>query len=312
MHLLNSGHLDLNLLIVLKQLLEEKHVSNTALTLGLSQPAVSRALQKLRVVFNDELLIRSGEGYQITERGKVLQSELDQVLQGLEALMQGDSFDPASSTKTIKLFALVPQATALIPKLFSELRERAPNMHMAVDTVPQHHFSCLESGDVHFVMSTAQPDYRQQNLYRLPLQKRDFRLLMSSSHPLAKKKKIQVEDLLTAQLGRISLYGDKRFNLQNRLREKGYLGKDEQLNVPVSLTNFNLASSIAECSDVIFHLPTPYAKEVAKTGKLVLKEVPEEIRSDKEQVYLYWHKRFQNDGMCTWFRELIKEIYSVN
>ncbi|MEZ8968535.1 LysR family transcriptional regulator [Vibrio breoganii] len=312
MRILNTGQLDLNLLVVLKQLLEEKHVSNTALSLGMSQPAVSRALHKLRVVFNDELLIRSGEGYQITERGKVLQSELDQVLQGLETLMQGDSFDPASSTKTIKLFALVPQATALVPKLFSELRERAPNMHMAVDTVPQHHFSGLESGDVHFVMSTAQPDYRQQNLYRLPIQKRDFRLLMSETHPLASKETLEVDDLLTASMGRISLYGDTRFNLQTRLREKGYLGRDESLNVPISLTNFNLAASIAESSDVIFHLPTPYAKQVAKTGKLILKEVPEDIRSDKEQVYVYWHKRFQNDGMCTWFRELIKEVYSVS
>ncbi|GAM76432.1 transcriptional regulator [Vibrio ishigakensis] len=110
MQLLNNKQLDLNLLVVLKQLLEEKHVSNTALTLGMSQPAVSRALQKLRVLFNDDLLVRSGDGYQITERGKSLQSELDKVLQGIETLMQGDTFNPQTSNQAVRIFSLVPQA----------------------------------------------------------------------------------------------------------------------------------------------------------------------------------------------------------
>ncbi|GAM68854.1 transcriptional regulator [Vibrio sp. JCM 19236] len=107
----------------------------------MSQPAVSRALQKLRVLFNDDLLVRSGDGYQITERGKSLQSELDKVLQGIETLMQGDTFNPQTSNQAVRIFSLVPQAMVLLPKLFSELRERAPSMHMAIDTVPQNHFT---------------------------------------------------------------------------------------------------------------------------------------------------------------------------
>ncbi|WP_261835273.1 LysR family transcriptional regulator [Vibrio ishigakensis] len=312
MQLLNNKQLDLNLLVVLKQLLEEKHVSNTALTLGMSQPAVSRALQKLRVLFNDDLLVRSGDGYQITERGKSLQSELDKVLQGIETLMQGDTFNPQTSNQAVRIFSLVPQAMVLLPKLFSELRERAPNMHMAIDTVPQNHFTALENGDVHFVISTAQPDYRQQNLYRVPISEHDFRFLMSATHPLADEEELNVADLLKARFGQISIYGDTRFPLQERIRERGFLGKEESLQVPVSITNFNLAASIADSSDVIFHLPEPYAKEMAKSGDLVIKKVPDEISFGKIQVYLYWHKRFHNDSMCTWFRGLIKEVYGVS
>lgn len=311
MHLLNSKQLDLNLLVVLKQLLEEKHVSNTALTLGMSQPAVSRALQKLRVLFNDDLLVRSGDGYQITERGKSLQSELDKVLKGIETLIQGDSFDPQTSTQSIRLFALVPWAMVLLPRLFSELRERAPNMHMKIDTVPQNHFTGLENGDVHFVMSASQPDYRQQNLYRVPILQHSFRFLMSANHPLATKHQIELQDVLDASFGQISLYGDTRFPLQERMRELGFLNKEQSLRVPVSITNFNLAATIADSSDVIFHLPEPYANEMVKTGDLVLKEVPEEISFGTIQIYLYWHKRFHNDSMCTWFRGLIKEVYGV-
>jgi DNA-binding transcriptional LysR family regulator len=67
---MNLNQLDLNLLIILKQLLNEKHISNTALTLGMSQPSISRSLSKLRSLFDDQLLIRMAGGYELTPKAQ--------------------------------------------------------------------------------------------------------------------------------------------------------------------------------------------------------------------------------------------------
>ncbi len=88
---MNLAQVDLNLLFILKHLLEEKHVSNTAVSLNMSQPSVSRSLQKLRNLFNDELLVRTAHGYELTPKAEVIKQDLNTVLTGLEKLMYGTS-----------------------------------------------------------------------------------------------------------------------------------------------------------------------------------------------------------------------------
>ena len=138
---------------------------------------------------------------------------------------------------------------------------------------------------------------------------RDYRLLMSKDHPLADKE-ITVDDLLNSQLGQISLQGDKKLSIENRFKDLGLIDKQRQLSIPIQLSNFNIAADIAETTDIIFHLPTPFATQAANQRDLICKRVPKAIRSPSEDVYLYWHKRFHNDPMCRWVRNLFKEIYT--
>ena len=112
---MNLSQIDLNLLVILKQLLEEQHVTNTALTLNMSQPTVSRALNKSRQLFSDPLLVRSNTGYSLTPKAESIKKDLNSVLSRLENLVEGDAFDPKTSSKTLRLFGLAPQMDLFIP-----------------------------------------------------------------------------------------------------------------------------------------------------------------------------------------------------
>lgn len=306
---MNLAQVDLNLLFILKHLLEEKHVSNTAVSLNMSQPSVSRSLQKLRNLFNDELLVRTAHGYELTPKAEVIKQDLNTVLTGLEKLMYGQSFVPEKSNGTIRFYGLVPQVIFLLPPIVSRIREEAPNMIVDIDSIPKRHFDALIAGDVHFVLSTAEPPSSEQNLYRMKIANRDYRFLMSETHPLAHIEELTVEMLLDCNFGQISLQGGKTLSIYHRFVELGVVDKKRQLSIPVQLSNFNAAPAIAEQTDVIFHLPTPFAQDACQGRKLITKTVPKAIRMDSESVYLYWHKRYHNDPMCNWVKSLFKEIY---
>jgi DNA-binding transcriptional LysR family regulator len=94
---------DLNLLVVFTALAEERNVTRAASRLLLSQPAVSRALQRLREMFQDDLLIRSPSGYEPTPKGKRLLQELSTMMPRLDRLLSGEDFDPRAEETTFRV-----------------------------------------------------------------------------------------------------------------------------------------------------------------------------------------------------------------
>src|SRR3982074_3814514 len=94
---------DLNLLVVFTALAEERNVTRAASRLLLSQPAVSRALQRLHVLFHDDLLIRSPAGYEPTPKGKRLLRELSTILPRRDRLLRGEDFDPRQEETTFRI-----------------------------------------------------------------------------------------------------------------------------------------------------------------------------------------------------------------
>ncbi|MGX9459722.1 LysR substrate-binding domain-containing protein [Shewanella sp. A14] len=302
---MNLHQIDLNLLITLKHLLEEKHVSNTALQLSISQPTVSRSLNRLRKLFNDLLLVKTANGYELTPKAQSIKLELNTVLTGLEGLLKGKDFDPATSNKMVRLFGLSPQMEFIAPQLLKYVREHAPNLVVEIDTIPQPHFSALHAGDCHFALTCHIPHVIDQNLYCMPLLRRDFCLVMSSRHPLAQKP-LKVDNLRHCQFGQISLQGDKQLSIGS-----GFQVEDDstfRVSTPVRLTNFSCAAGIAEATDIIFHLPTRYAESICKQRDLVMREVPDSLTTQHKELKLYWHKRFHNDPMCIWIRTVLKNI----
>src|SRR5258708_38823037 len=97
MHLTHVRRSDLNLLPALAVLLEERSISKAAVRHNLSQPAMSRLLQRLRETFGDELLIRTVNGYELTARARRLQDELQSGLPEGDRMRRGDGFNPATA-----------------------------------------------------------------------------------------------------------------------------------------------------------------------------------------------------------------------
>src|SRR5262249_11783797 len=103
MQLMHMRSADLNLLPALVVLLEERSISRAAVRHNLSQPAMSRVLQRLRGMFRDELLVRTPTGYELTERAIALQAELPGLLQGIDRQLRGKAFDPATAQEHFRL-----------------------------------------------------------------------------------------------------------------------------------------------------------------------------------------------------------------
>src|SRR5215468_9770818 len=97
--MMNLAALDLNLLVALDALVSETHVGRAARKVGLSQPAMSHALARLRALMNDPLLVRSGTRMQLTPRAEMLRGPLAQALEQVRGLFVADRFDPATSER---------------------------------------------------------------------------------------------------------------------------------------------------------------------------------------------------------------------
>ena len=112
---------DLNLLVVFAVFAEERNVSRAAERLLVSQPAISRALQRLRDMFHDDLFVRTAVGYELTPQGQRLLQELEVMLPKLDRLLSGSSFDPSVEPASFRLAVTDNAAAVLVPVLCREV-----------------------------------------------------------------------------------------------------------------------------------------------------------------------------------------------
>src|SRR6516162_6892023 len=131
---MNLASLDLNLLVALDALLLEASVSRAATRIGLSQPAASHALQRLRDVLGDPLLVRVGAKMELTPRAQALRGPLAQVLDQVRGLLIPDQFDAARSERHFRLMMPDLAVELLVPPLMEKISRLAPNVRL--DVVP--------------------------------------------------------------------------------------------------------------------------------------------------------------------------------
>src|SRR5258708_277769 len=133
-HLMNLNSLDLNLLVALDALLREANVSRAAMRIGLSQPAASHALQRLRDLIGDPLLVRNGARMELTPRAQALRAPLAQALDQVRSLFIADEFDAARSERQFRLMMPDLAVELLMPPLMEKITKIAPNVR--IDVVP--------------------------------------------------------------------------------------------------------------------------------------------------------------------------------
>jgi DNA-binding transcriptional LysR family regulator len=131
---MNLASLDLNLLVALDALVSEGHVGRAASRLGLSQPAASHALRRLRGLLHDPLLVRVGAGMELTPRALALRAPLAQMLGQVQELLVAERFEPSSSTRRFTLAMPDLVADLLLPLLIEQIGATAPGIR--IDLAP--------------------------------------------------------------------------------------------------------------------------------------------------------------------------------
>ncbi|HEY5309071.1 MAG TPA: LysR family transcriptional regulator, partial [Casimicrobiaceae bacterium] len=130
MHEVNLSGLDLNLLPALEALLRRKNVTHAASDIGLSQPAMSRALSRLRALLDDPLLVRGHNGLVLTPKAQTLVPRLATAIGELKGLFTDQTFDPATEHRTIRIAASDTQTVLLAPPLMARLARDAPGIDL--------------------------------------------------------------------------------------------------------------------------------------------------------------------------------------
>ena len=176
---------DLNLLSTLYALLEERHVTRAATRCFLSQPAMSRSLERIRDTFGDELLIRTGRIYERTVRGEWLLRELENLLPRLEALVRGEPFDPAQSRERLRTAVTDNGSIVLLPALTQRIRTAAPDITLEIIAWHDRSFEDVEAGKIDLALS---PLAAPAPLVTETLYKEDFVCLLGGGHKLRSRR----------------------------------------------------------------------------------------------------------------------------
>ncbi|MEM7803309.1 MAG: LysR substrate-binding domain-containing protein [Pseudomonadota bacterium] len=148
------ARLDLNLLVYLDVLLREGNVTRAAQQLGISQPAMSNGLKRLRDAFGDPLLVRTSDGMTPTERALELKPEVREVLSRVERFVQPmTDFEATSSEQVFRIMCSDYAEVTLLPGLLGRLRREAPHITLDVMTPSDVNFHDVEQGKVDLVIN---------------------------------------------------------------------------------------------------------------------------------------------------------------
>ena len=295
---MNVRDVDLNLLRVFDAVLRERGVTPAAAGLGLTQPAVSNALSRLRGVFGDPLFVRTPSGMDATPFARELAEPVRQALALLEsALAHGPGFDPPSATRAFRFYMSDLGQIEFLPPLLERVQKQAPGVRLeAVALEVEDIASALAVGALDLAVGFLPglgPPVGRRALFRDP-----YLCLMRADHPvrsLTKKKFLEASHAL------VTYRGGHRV-IEEALERAG-LARRIALRVP----HFTVVPMVLERTDLILTLPARVARVFERRGKL--KSLPPPVPIPQAEVAVHWHERFEADPGNRWLRELVIELF---
>ena len=306
MHEVNLRRIDLNLLVALEALLDEKNVTRAAHRLGMSQPAASRALGRLRALFSDALLVDGPGGYVLSTRAEEVRPVLRGILAGVGEMLEANSFVPAAATGRIRLLMPDLQAAALAPHLLARLAREAPSLDLDIVAPGTTGIEMLEHGVADSMVALI--DEAPAGIQRRRLYDEVLVTLMRAHHP-ALAGKLTLDRFLALEHIVVSVTGVGPAPVDEALARMGRTRR-VKLRVP----NFFAAVEIAARSDLIMTLPSSLARGAATMGRLV--SLPPPLDLGSFPMSLAWHARQQDTPRHIWLRRAIvaaaMDMSSVN
>lgn len=304
---MNIANFDLNLLRVLDAMLRETSTVKAGRRIGLSQPAVSAALARLRHALGDELFVRRGNRLVATDYARSLAVPLRTILDELERLLSGPTpFDPSTSTATFKLSGSDFFAELLMPRLADIVSRRAPGMRVQlVDLVPDSYVGSLERYEVDMAIIPRAdfPDWVDSR----PAFWSTFSVVARKGHPVLRRAGVRMGDTMPLDL--FCTIGHVLFSPEGRLKAMGdaalaRIGRERR--VVMSLPVFAGVYRAVAQSDLIALLPTRLAEHAARTTGIRIYRPPVTIAP--ALMTMVWHKRSSATPEHCWLRDLIAGI----
>ena len=307
---MNINRVDLNLLVYLDVLLRERNVTKAASQLGLTQPAMSNGLRRLRELFADPILIRTSEGMTPTERALELQPTVREVLATIDKAVQPQNeFEASESDRVYRIMASDYAESTLIPQLLTHLREKAPGVILDIVTPSDVSFLDVEQGKVDMAINRF--DSMPQSFHQKAIWKDSFSCLLSVDNPILEH--FNLEAYLNAQHVWVSKtgmgvgVGVNPHDVQRLGWVDEFLGKQgRRRNIAVFTRHYQAAMLLAEQKDLLVTLPSKAAQLQMNNPRVVIKTPPFDIPAF--ELKMAWSPLLQHNPAHQWMRRLISDI----
>jgi DNA-binding transcriptional LysR family regulator len=298
MRLEKLRQIDLNLLIIFAVIAEERSVTKASARLLLSQPAVSRALQRARSMFQDELVIRSSSGFELTLRGRKILEELEQLLPKIEGLVAPSVFDPKKERSNFRISGPDNVCVALLPHLCR--RYTTERYKLNFDFLPwqAETLDMLERGKLDLILhndDTLLPShFSSERLYR-----EDWICAVARESKfgdrLTLKQYLAAEHLVVSPFLSVQNIPDKQLAALGLKRRSS-----------IRMPYFGAALSCLPGTELVLTLTNGMRQMVERNSTLRIVKSPHELRPF--HFLMVWHPRLTTDARHTWLREAVREV----
>jgi len=290
---------DLNLFVIMNSIYTEGSLTKAAEVVGITQPAVSNALARLREKFDDQLFVRTGAGMIPTQKTENIIHDIQSALKLMQkSVNEPDEFDPTTSERTFRISLGDINEGRILAKLMEKIGTNAPKIHIesyyiARKDVPH----ALATNELSFAIDPFIPDTKDTKTEKVFTDR--FVIAHRANHPLTKIAKLDLEEVLKLRY----------INISNRKRGASIVEMELaklQVKPIIALRSqhFLVTPEIVRSTDLVLLCAQTFAK---KHG-LSFIDIPIPIQPLEQ--YLIWHASDDNDGSHIWMRRLIAEVFA--
>jgi DNA-binding transcriptional LysR family regulator len=305
MHKAHVDDLDIRSIALLATLLKTASVTKTGETFGLSQPAASRAIQRLRDVLGDPLLVRTSRGWVLTPRAERLKPLVSDAQAGLANLFSPEVFDPSRLRRTFTVATTDYGAIVVLSKALPIFTKLAPNSQIVVQTFGGGVFGDLASGltDLALYSDDETPaDFHYRDLFA-----ESYICILGKSHPLARLSASDLDFIFSFPRA-VMLYpgGHHIEKVDDPLGDLGAPPSKIVFRTPY----FAMVPSIVCNGDVLMCIPRRAARLLGNSSESILMELPAPLPRFSYRVI--WHDRTHRDQGNIWLRSLIRDSFLLD
>jgi DNA-binding transcriptional LysR family regulator len=296
MRLTQLRQIDLNLLIVFTALAEERSVTRAAARVFLSQPALSRALRRLRDMFNDDLLIRTPAGYEPTPLGERLMQELTVVLPRLDRLLSGATFDPREEHAAFRIAATDNAAQVLCPPLSRMVLPYAEGVSVQFVALHEGTFEAMERGRLDLTLN-ADDGHTPARFQRETIYQDDCVCVVAKESGYARR--LTLRQYLEASHVGVGVLAGRQTIPDQQLAALGH-----RRRCPVEVPYFTAAIRCVPGTDLIATVPRRLAELDRHNPAVKILQSPAEMKGFP--YLMIWHPRLDGDAAHSWLRSMVR------
>ena len=300
-HHINLAAIDLNLLVVFDALMSERNVTRAGKKIGLSQPATSNALARLRNLFEDDLFVRTPNGMQPTPRAINLSHPIGQVLLKIQSTLEKESvFSPEASERVFSIGMSDHGELVLLPKLMQSLEKEAPKVKIRVRSLEREAaLKMIDKDELDLVIGFF-PEHSSWHEEKALFQERFVGVCRKGNDKLSEQ--VTLEEYLGSGHLMVSPNNEDMTGFIDQILEQ----KNLRRHIAMSVPHFLVAPFVLADTDLIATLAERVAKTYLDILSLRIFDLP--LDAGGFPVSMLWHTKNNSDLAHTWLREVVAQV----